>query len=289
MISSCERETKVDIPPQPPKLVGESLQGQNVLPEARISRTRAVLDPLPAGGQPDQYIVSNARALLYENDVLTDSLQYNSTSRAYKATVTRIQPGRTYKLVLSAPNFPAAEATSFTPTLAPISNLTFTRNARVDPDGNQQDEVRISFSDNAATEDYYVLRILDAYRNFLYCINTNDKDVEKLVYEDPFYSEDCLRSDRLLLSDVNFNGKTKTLIFYVDAGLLEQQTTPAGISRATVELLHINRDYYKYFKSVNSYENSVDNPFAEPVNLYTNMKNGYGLFTTYAMAVDSIR
>jgi Domain of unknown function (DUF4249) len=290
ILSSCERETHINIPPQIPKLVAESRQGQNVLPEARISRTRGVTDPLPLNGQPDQYVVKNAIALLYENDVLKDTLKYNNGTERYKATITTIQAGRTYKLVLTAPNFPGAEAISFTPVLVPINNLTFTRNVRVDADGNSQDEVKLSFTDNGATEDYYLLRIMDAYGDWLYCVNTNDKDVEKLVYEDPFYPDDCLQSDRLLLSDKNFNGATKTLIFYADAGSLDQQIISPGTTRkATVELLHINKDYYKYIRSLNSYENAVDNPFAEPVNLYSNVKNGYGLFTTYAMAVDSIR
>lgn len=289
ILSSCERETRLNIPPQPPKLVGESLQGQDVFPEARISRTRGVTEPLPRGGQNDPYIVNNATALLYENDILKDSLKYNATSQTYKAAVAKIEAGKTYKLLISAPNFPAAEAISFTPVLIPINNLAFTRNARVDQGGRSQDEIRISFNDNGSTEDYYLMHFLNAYGSYLYCVNSNDRDVEKLVYEDPFYPDECLQGDRLLLSDVNFNGTLKTVIFYADAGLLDQQNTPSGTRRATVELLHINKDYYKYIQSLNSYENAVDNPFAEPVNLYSNVKNGYGLFTTYAMAVDSIR
>jgi hypothetical protein len=289
LLSSCERETHINIPPQAPKLVTESKQAQNALPVARVSRTRGVTDPLPQGGQTDPYIVKNATVLLYENDILKDTLKYNNSTERYKAAIARIQPGKTYKLVLSAPNFLAAEAISFTPVFVPINNLVFNRNARFDPDGNQQDEVRISFIDNGSTEDYYLLHIFDANGDYLYCVNTNDKDVEKLVYDDPFYADDCLISNRLLLSDLNFNGTTKTLIFYTESGSLDPQSTPGGTRRATVELLHINKDYYKYIKSLNNYENANGNPFAEPVNLYSNASNGYGLFTTYSMAVDSIR
>ncbi len=289
ILSSCERETHINIPPQVPKLVIESRQGQNVFPVARISRTRGVTDPLPITGQADQYIVKTAIALLYENDIFKDTLKYNNATERYKAAIAKIQAGKTYKLVLTAPNFPVAEAVSVTPTLVPINSLVFTRNVRVDAGGFSQDEVKINFTDIGSTEDYYLVRILDASGDWLYCVNTNDKDVEKLVYEDPFYPDDCLQSDRLLLSDVNFNGAVKTLIFYTESGSLDPQTTPGAIKRATVELLHINKDYYKYIKSLNSYENAVDNPFAEPVNLYSNVKNGYGLFTTYAAAKDSIR
>ena len=92
-----------------------------------------------------------------------------------------------------------------------------------------------------------------------------------------------------MLSDVNFNGTIKNLIFYTEAGSLNPQNGPGGMRRSTVKLLHINKDYYNYIRSLNTYENAADNPFAEPVNLYTNVNNGYGLFTTYARAVDSIR
>jgi hypothetical protein len=59
--------------------------------------------------------------------------------------------------------------------------------------------------------------------------------------------------------------------------------------KPTVELLSINEDYFRYIKSVNSYDNALDNPFAEPVNVFSNIKNGYGFFTTFAIAVDTLR
>jgi hypothetical protein len=289
ILSACERETQIHIPPQPPKLVVESQQSQNSFPVARVSRTRGVTDPLPLGGQPDIYVVRNATALLYENDLLKDTLKYDAAIEKYKAAVARIETGKTYKLVLSAQGFTTAEAISITPSLVNINSLTFTRNARNDRDGNPQDEIKINFNDNVATSDYYLLRIKNAHGDYLYCITTNDRDVEKLVYEDPLYPEDCLQSNRLLLEDVNFNGNVKTVILYAQAGELNPVNTPGGVLRATVELLHINRDYYKFIKSLNSYENATDNPFAEPVNLHSNVKNGYGLFTTYGRVVDSIR
>ena len=288
IVSSCERDAHIDIPPQVPKLVTESEQGQNVFPEARIVHTRGVTDPLPPYGSADPYIVRNAVVLLYENDVFKDSLKYKASEDIYKAAIAKIQAGQTYKLVFSAPNYPTAEAISVTPTLVPINNMVFTPDAKTDADGNQQDEVKITFTDNGSTEDYYLVRLFDAYGGYLYCVKTNDKDVEKLVEEDPLYPEDCMQSDRLLLSDQNFNGATKTLILYVQAGSLDPVTSPSVNQKARIELLHINKDYFKYFKSLNNYENAADNPFAEPVNLFTNVKNGYGFFTTYAMAVDSI-
>jgi hypothetical protein len=289
VVVSCERETQIDIPRQDPKLVAESRQGQGDRPEARISRTRSTTDPMPPYGASDPNIVKNAIVLLYENDVFRDTLKYDVAEEKYKAPTATVAAGKTYKLVATAPGFPAAEAISITPALVPINSYTLTHDARNDRDGNPQDELKIVFNDNGGTEDFYLVRLKAGYGGYLYCVNTNDKDVEKLVYDDPLYPEECLPSDRLLIADANFNGTTKTLIFFVSAHSLDPQVTSSGTSRATVELLHINKDYYRYIKSLNSYENATDNPFAEPVNLYSNVKNGYGLFTTFARDVRVIQ
>lgn len=288
--SACERPTEIEIPPHEPKIVAESLRGQNELIHARISRTRSVTDPRPDFGQPDPYLITNATVSLYENNTLIETLQYDANDEEYKAVIATVVPGKTYKLIAKANGLPDAEAISATPSQTPINSLVFTPNARNDRDGNPLDEIKIVFTDNSATEDYYLIRIWDAnHFQSYYCVTTNDKDVEKLVYEDPLYPDDCLYPDRLLIADKNFNGTTKTLTFYMSSGLLNPVITPGNIRRATVDLLHINFDYYKYIKSLNSYENAYENPFAEPVNLHSNVKNGHGLFTTYAIAVDSVR
>jgi hypothetical protein len=290
LFCSCERETEVKMPPRVPKLVAEAGQWQNQMPVVRISRTRGVTDPDSLNRSTDPWVVKNVKALLFENGILRDSLRYDVNSEKYKATIARIQPGNTYKLTLSATGYPDAEASSYTPSLVTINSLIYNRNVRPDRQGYMLDEIRLSFADDPGTEDYYLVRIMNSSHNFNYCITTNDKDVEKLVYDDPLYPDDCISSDRVLLSDVNFNGTIKTLVLNVGAGQLEPAPGPGGrLIRSTVELLHINKDYFKYIKSLNSYDNAVDNPFAEPVNLYTNVKNGYGFFTTFGRVVDSIR
>src|SRR5262245_33917185 len=104
IFSSCERETRIAIPPQTPKLVLESRQAQNVPPETWISRTRGVTDPLPQGGQTDPYLVKNAVVLLFEDGVFKDTLRFNNNTHRYKSTLSNVLAGKTYKIVVSAPN-----------------------------------------------------------------------------------------------------------------------------------------------------------------------------------------
>jgi Domain of unknown function (DUF4249) len=93
-----------------------------------------------------------------------------------------------------------------------------------------------------------------------------------------------------LLSDANFNGKQKLLKVFVEATELRELPDGSGnIRRPFVRVLRITEDYFKYLRSYNSYLSASDNPFAEPVNVFTNVKNGLGIFALSTTAVDTLR
>lgn len=55
-----------------------------------------------------------------------------------------------------------------------------------------------------------------------------------------------------------------------------------------IEVKSITEDYYLYQKSVKDQAYSRNDPFAEPVPIYTNIQNGIGIFTAYNSLVDTI-
>ena len=44
---------------------------------------------------------------------------------------------------------------------------------------------------------------------------------------------------------------------------------------------HVNSDTYKFWRSVERSKNSSGNPFSEPVNLYSNIDGGIGIWGGY--------
>jgi hypothetical protein len=74
----------------------------------------------------------------------------------------------------------------------------------------------------------------------------------------------------LVLSDQSFNGNTYRV--RIQADNYNQDTLP------TLEVYRLTEDAYRYAVSRYAYENSVDNPFAEPVNVHNNVSEGYGYF-----------
>lgn len=293
LASSCEREATVKIPAHTSKLVIQGQQAQNRFFNVRVGRSLSVTEPITNNNNPNaqqQFDVPDAVVLLRQDNVVVDTLKYNTTDRRYEGRTQRALLGNRYIIEASAAGFEKAEGNStFPPLVQPVS-VTLRRKARVNQSGTELDEITIRFNDDAVKINYYLFRIRRAEGGFANCVTTNDKDVERLVYSDPFYVEECLDGNRLLVNDRNFNGTTKTIVFYVSGYNMNEFTNQQGRKiKPTLELLHINEDYYRYIKSVNAYDNALDNPFAEPVNVITNIRNGYGFFTTFALAVDTLK
>ena len=74
ILLSCEKDIKVKAPSQQVKLVVNSITAINRPFTATIGKTAGILDLTT----PESYLVNNASVLLYENDVLKDTLTFNS-------------------------------------------------------------------------------------------------------------------------------------------------------------------------------------------------------------------
>jgi hypothetical protein len=121
-------------------------------------------------------------------------------------------------------------------------------------------------------------------------MRSQDTDIDRGTAVNPILFEDCIDRE-LMLADARFNGAVKELIIFIRTHELEPVLNPVDGKhyKAVVELNNITAEQFRYRKSYRAYRDSDGNPFAEPVLVYTNIKNGYGLFSTYNLAVDTIR
>lgn len=287
VLLACERETNVDIPQTAPRLVVHAQQAQGLHFQVRIERSIGVTETISTQN-PDQFVVPGAFVTLRQNEVLFDTLRYNASGKQYSGTRPALQ-GFRYSMEASAQGFDKAEATSFLPLLVQPASVRYKRRVRTNVNQGDLDEISVTFTDDGSKTDHYLFRIRYAYGNFAYCVLTNDKDVERLVYSEPLYTDECLDGDRLLMKDTYFNGATKTVVFYAESSSMDPVDLQGRRLRPTLELLTINEEFFRYVKSVHKYESALDNPFAEPANVLTNVKNGYGFFTAFALSIDTLR
>ena len=295
---SCEKQVTINIPEKPPRLVINGWIGKDSTVKVHIGKSKYSLAPQDFSGHlVETYAVKNAVAVLFENNVSIDTLKYDASNYQYHSLRNRkIQLGYTYTIKVNAPNFTEAIAETITPSQATITKLERVRNARTNSNGMVEDELKLTLTDPAGEENYYLVQVYThVYSHGMSypvgCLRTTDKDLEQLGYSDPMDSENCYESDKLLLRDVHFNGGQKVLTMYVESSLLDNYIDPTTgrTHRPYVNVIRITKEHFKFMKSFSLYWNTEDNPFAEPVNVFTNVNNGYGIFSAYTKITDSIR
>lgn len=286
VLASCEKEIVVDVPAYQPKLVlnGYATTGDTVF--VSVGKSIGILEYKYG----KDLAVKDATLVLRTDGAPDDVLDYDPLYGMYRSN-TIAQPGKNYTLVATAPGYTEASATTIVPSAVKIDSIRRIPNARLDIDGNPQDEIRIVFNDPPAAGDYYILSIsklqgLDTtFHGYgANCVNTTDASIES-IYNEEIDQNTCLAGDAIFFRDVLFNGVTKELRLFVPSGYVRPGTVFSDSVYAEVQLMHVTEAYFRFSKSYRFASDNRGNPFAEPSNVYTNVNNGYGVFSI--MSVDS--
>lgn len=289
---ACNKETQIEVPSQSGMLVLNGQWQQQSFFIVWLTRSRGISDPFDTGTNLiNTYEVKNAIITVKENNILMDTLIYDSANYRYMNSHLnkRTKLNANYTVDASVKGYTPISSTSYLSSLMTISNSKLKRNTGFNASGDALAQISFSFMDDGSKTDYYLIRIRRADGSFATCIQTADHDFEAMVFDDPFTIEPCIDGNKLLLSDKNFNGQTKNVVITVSNDQMNSSNFLGRIRRPYIELLHITEDFFKYIKSNNSYDIASANPFAEPTNVYGNVKNGYGFFTTYSYVTDTLR
>ena len=145
------------------------------------------------------------------------------------------------------------------------------------PNGGRRnvDKLTITLQDDPNTADFYEIKTFNGF------INDNGTGVldtflrqNQLISNSPDVETDY-NSGNALLSDNTFNGQNFS--FYVNNSQFDNQQ----YSIYYVRMYKITKERYLYLKSVRRQQQSGNgsNPFAEPSFVYSNMPNGFGIFS----------
>ena len=297
LITACEKTVVIDIPQKAPSLVLNAWMEKGRVVTVKVGKSRHILSAVD-NNMNESYVVKNAVPILYENNIPIDTLVYRPIEYDYKSIHnTVVREGFNYTLKVSAPGFATVEASTLVPSQSSIASLSRLKDARINNMNQHMDEIQLKIND-PSEKNFYLIRIYgpsygqgtEGYP--VYCVSTTDKDIEPIGENaDPLSTDNCYDGANLIMKDQNFNGGTKQLRFYVESYSLNEYVdgTTGRTNRPYLKVFRITEEQFKYIKSYNVYYNSSDNPFAEPVNVYSNVKSGYGIVSAYTMAVDTLR
>lgn len=189
-------------------------------------------------------------------------------------------------------------------------------------------DINVNFNDSQEQENYYMIKVSGdipkEMKDYLEDFYTQHNYVYNTPYDNYFLSLECndnsvglaLSNDLIYLSDEIIGAGDYTIKFkahdYSDLyGLFyEIEYTYDGEEGDTTEtdstfenspfyreyeysvVLHmqvVSKDYYQYQKSYDLFEENDGNPFAEPTQVKTNVKNGLGMLGASSEITDTVK
>jgi hypothetical protein len=236
--------------------------------------------------EPNPIVLDSTKVkiTLTENNTVIP-LFYNAFGGVFYSN-SKPQPGKRYNLSVSSNNHTSISTTGILPDNILNKSATYIEDGGTDLDGNKSDLLKLTFKDDANTKDYYKL-------NFFYYSELVDKfNAFDFEQKDILSAVNTIktRDGGFLFSDESFNGKEKTLTAIPPSGLVAANTG----AKYLIQIQRLNDDFWKYNTSLEEYRGGLNgagssNIFGGAVIVYTNIKNGLGIFAGSNIESDTLK
>ena len=266
---SCEKYIDMKIPDKGRKPVVNCMFYNDSVFIVQVFESKFILDD--AGYQP----IENAFVTISENGIVSDTLTYYSQGY-YKSNNLISQIGKNYEIEATF-NGNTATGEGIIPSKQIITNID---TLLYYDQHNDNFRFNIKINDSENETNYYMLKIekvnSDYYNNNVQIVYTNSEDL----------SIETQWQGSQVINDNLFNGKAKTFSLDIDlSNLYNYNNEPI---KFYISLYSISKDCYLYAVTSQAQQNTNGSPFSEPVMVYNNIKNGYGIFAGASVYKDSI-
>jgi len=289
-IAACETIIDVNIPNTEKKLVLNATISPDSLIVINLSKSLHILD-----NEAIRNYVANANVKIYEDEAYMETMTYQGNGN-YKTQLLKPQVQCRYRVEVKLKDEEQKYiAEDLVPERILIANLDTVSFFSPQKTGIL---CKITFDDMPHKKNYYFLQV-SAFQVF----NTTNliKKTGSQFYKNiPITSDDPiikheqhsalpllenqrLVSGGLVFSDEIIDGMTSELSFKINSQTFAEVDT----SKFYVHLNSISKNYFLYLKSHAKYINSFENPLSEPVQVFSNVSRGLGVFVAHTVSVDS--
>ncbi|MBX2872444.1 MAG: DUF4249 domain-containing protein [Saprospiraceae bacterium] len=267
---SCDEDSfsqvvTIDIPAHESALAVKALfqQSETEL-EVFLANSLGIID------KTDFDLQQDALVELFEDGQLIQTFQYDPARLSFIAKLDNGfgKAGASYRIQLSAEQYPIAQAIQAMPAAVPLISGQLKPGGAISEDGERVDAIELEFQDPIGEENYYGISATEKFTYFDGVDSVSYRSSTYLDSNDPLIS--FAGDGILIVSDKAFNGKKYKLLLYT-----YENSTADGI---TIQFLSMTKDMFLYYRSLDDYYEAKDNPFAEPVNVHSNIESGHGIF-----------
>ncbi|RLD47618.1 MAG: hypothetical protein DRI94_13750 [Bacteroidetes bacterium] len=302
IFGSCRKKLDIDIPEAEKHIVLNGIINPDSTIRVRVTKSKSVLD------NNEIENLSSADVKLFKNDIFVENLVFNDSGYFYSNV--KPEMNANYEIRTDYPGLNSVKADVFLLPPSEIQSVDTTVLIKINNygegyiDTTYEIHFNLRFDDKAATSDYYFLSVNTLYPVFFY----TDTSMIFTGYEEYSYYFDTTdpvlnkNNNEFIIDGINgrvfsdelFNGNSYTLNFIADfynyksdeyVKEINDEQYPVII---VLKLLKVTEAVYNYIFSFNLNEQTRFDPFAQPVQVYSNVENGLGLFSGYTITTDTI-
>ena len=288
IINSCTKEINIDLPEKEPKLVINSFFIPFTLPypksfNVKVNQSSPLLDTTTVKSIADATVIISSG-----NQI--DTMKYDDSLNYYDLGFTFPETGKNYQLKVIKSGFKTVTSNDVIPDRVKMTSCSINPIASTDDCGGIYSEVTINFNDPPNEKNYYEVEIEG---DTIYQIFSNDNIITSESYYPSLLSFDAKNPEYLLFNDNYINGKKHELrIFYYPPQYIDPDGRYIDKQVVFLHFRSVSENYYKYKTSLlqHLYRQQGDILYGtgEPVNVFSNIENGYGIFAGYQEDTETI-
>ncbi len=258
--SGCESDANVTVPSTERKLVvGGFLSPNENEHEISLSLSEPLFSTDPFFNTTNANVTISSEGSSYQIAYDVDAAAFVFNNSQFN-----IANGKNYHLKIVAENGKTVEAdmTTLSDTMPSIEEFKINKDTIYSEWSSNQIRynLKLNWKDIASEKNYYRLTANRLVKYF----GAIDTTIEPIEEFNSFTLKDDLGKDGQILSST----------FKFDDYSLNNETVGFEIV-----LMKIDVNYYNYYKTLNNY--AGEDPFAEPVILFSNIQNGLGVFSNF--------
>lgn len=285
VLVSCEKEVHIPIEYTQPKLVVNGLFNTDSLWDIEVSASKYIYD---AAAIP---LINDAQVTI-TNSAGNSILLTNQGNGIYASLTERPEPGEVYSIEVSHSDYDNVSSSNQLPGEINIAHIDWDQQAIVAGDFYRR--IDISFQDSP-DKDFYMVRVKGIFWEYIYNEETWEiEDSTLIVYPIEFFSQNAaldnssfkITPTSISFTDEIFNGSLFTFDILIDDFYFSGEKMK--IQSIYISMSKISQEYYWYETSYQAYLSAQYNLFAQPVQVYTNIENGLGIFAGYSTTIDSL-
>lgn len=308
-ITSCLTEIEFDSKTLEPKLVINSINMVDSVFKVEVTSSKLIPGPDTSyiRGISDARVVLKADNQEAEELVLSNSITGAQGYSVYKSVTTKVEAGKQYSIEVSHPDYKTVSCTVEIPQRIEVLRFDTVTVPATSSDESSKIKVTIRFTDPTGVKNFYRLNVFKKrgyyYERTVYdqngmptdsiipCVYIDNEQLSNIESDDPVFNQHqdmyselfgSSGNDYNLFTDDLIDGKTYELSFYIDSYIVNQMKETdyehGGFFRLNIELYTLSEEAYWYIKSVGESSDYMSFILSEPVQVYSNIENGLGIF-----------